>query len=62
MIVTGENRSTGGNNCPSADVTCTDLGSNPILRGEWPMTNGATDCAVDTLRGTLCLTNTVPSC
>ena len=39
MILTGDNRSTGRYNCPSAtlfttNVTCTGLGSKPGLCGE----------------------------
>jgi hypothetical protein len=40
MKLTGENRSTGGKNCPSATLsTGTDPGSNPGLRGGRPATN-----------------------
>ena len=44
MKLTGENRSTRGNTCPSATVSTTnpiwtDPGSNPGLRGERPATN-----------------------
>jgi hypothetical protein len=44
MKLTGENRSTRGETCPSATLattnpTWTDPGSNPDLRGERPATN-----------------------
>jgi hypothetical protein len=44
MKLTGENRSTRGNTCPSAilsttNPTWTDPGSNPGLRGERPANN-----------------------
>jgi hypothetical protein len=44
MKLTGENRSTQGETCPSATLftinpTWTDPGSNPGLRGERPATN-----------------------
>jgi hypothetical protein len=44
MKLTGENRSTPGQTCPSATLsttnpTWTDPGSNPDLRGERPATN-----------------------
>jgi hypothetical protein len=45
MILAGENRSTRGDTSHSANLftrnpTWTDVRSNPILRGEWPATNG----------------------
>jgi hypothetical protein len=44
MKLTGENRSTRGETCPSATLsttnpTRTDAGPNPGLRGERPATN-----------------------
>jgi hypothetical protein len=47
MNLAGENRSTRGKTCPSANLsttnsTWTDLGSNPGLRGESPATNRLT--------------------
>jgi hypothetical protein len=43
MKLSGENRSTRGKTCPSAtlstNLTWTDLGSNPGLRGERPATD-----------------------
>jgi len=44
MMLTGDNRSTGRYNCPSAtffttNVTCNGLGSNPGLCGEKPVTD-----------------------
>jgi hypothetical protein len=44
MKLTGENQSTRGKTCPNAtlsttNLTWTDLGSNPGLRGESPATN-----------------------
>jgi hypothetical protein len=57
MKLTGENRSTRGETCPSATLCATNptwihSGSNPGLRGEKPETNRLNHSTADTFRRT----------